>query len=180
GLAGPTPAGVRDVKIGHGTADMTTGPALSAQQVDAAITIGRELATELAGLGVDCLVLGEIGIGNTTAAAALTCMLTGPVPALAVGRGTGLDAAGLERKRAVVRAAVDVHGGRLPARDAIAAVGGFELAALGGAVDAAVSLRLPVVLDGYAVAAAALAAVRLEAVAREGLIASHRSAATGH
>src|SRR5262249_9166851 len=67
GLVGPTPAGVRDVKIGHGTADMTTGPALTAQQVDAAIAIGRELATELAGLGVDCLVLGEIGIGNTTA-----------------------------------------------------------------------------------------------------------------
>jgi len=180
GLIGPTPAGVRDAKVASGTADMTTGPALSYEQVDAAIAIGAELATELAGRGVDCLVLGEIGIGNTTAAAALTCLLTGAAPELAVGRGTGVDAAGLDRKRAAVRAALDLHGDGLAPRDALAAVGGLELAALAGAVQAAVSLRLPVVLDGYAVSAAALVAARIETTAGERLIASHRSAEPGH
>jgi nicotinate-nucleotide--dimethylbenzimidazole phosphoribosyltransferase len=180
GLAGPTPAGVRDVKVAGGTADMTTGPALNAAQVEAAMSAGAELASELAGLDVDCLVLGEIGIGNTTAAAALVCMLTGASPELAVGRGTGLDAAGLERKRSAVRAALELHGGRLAPRDALGAVGGLELAALVGAVQAAVTLRLPVVLDGYAVAAAALVAVQLDSTAAERLIASHRSAEPGH
>lgn len=180
GLAGPTPAGVRDVKVADGTADMTTGPAMNTAQVEAAMSVGAELASELAGLDVDCLVLGEIGIGNTTAAAALACMLTGATPELAVGRGTGLDAAGLERKRAAVRAAVEFHGDRLAPRDALAAVGGLELAALVGAVQAAVTLRLPVVLDGYAVAAAALVGVRLDCTVAERLIASHRSAEPGH
>ncbi len=180
GLAGPTPAGVRDVKVADGTADMTTGPAMNAAQVEAAMSVGAELASELAGLDVDCLVLGEIGIGNTTAAAALACMLTGATPELAVGRGTGLDAAGLERKRAAVRAAVEFHGDRLAPRDALAAVGGLELAALVGAVQAAATLRLPVVLDGYAVAAAALVGVRLDCTVAERLIASHRSAEPGH
>ena len=180
GLAGPTPAGVRDVKVADGTADMTTGPAMNAAQVEAAMSVGAELASEVAGLDVDCLVLGEIGIGNTTAAAALACMLTGATPELAVGRGTGLDAAGLERKRAAVRAAVEFHGDRLAPRDALAAVGGLELAALVGAVQAAATLRLPVVLDGYAVAAAALVGVRLDCTVAERLIASHRSAEPGH
>ena len=180
GLAGPTPAGVRDVKVADGTADMTTGPAMNAAQVEAAMSVGAELASELAGLDVDCLVLGEIGIGNTTAAAALACMLTGATPELAVGRGTGLDAAGLERKRAAMRAAVEFHGDRLAPRDALAAVGGLELAALVGAVQAAATLRLPVVLDGYAVAAAALVGVRLDCTVAERLIASHRSAEPGH
>jgi nicotinate-nucleotide--dimethylbenzimidazole phosphoribosyltransferase len=180
GLVGPTPAGVRDVKIAEGTADMTSGPALTHEQVDAAIAVGAQLAAELAGRGVDCLVLGEIGIGNTTAAAALTCMLTGATPELAVGRGTGVDATGLDRKRAAVSAALAVHSQRLTPRDALASVGGLELAAIVGAVGAAGSLRLPVVLDGYAVAAAALAAVRIDATASEGLIASHRSAEPGH
>ena len=180
GLVGPTPTGVRNVKIVGGTADMTTGPALTNEQVDAAIAVGAELATELASRGVDCLVLGEIGIGNTTAAAALTCMLAGAAPELAVGRGTGVDAAGLERKRAAVRAALDLHGERLAPREALAAVGGLELAALAGSVQAAVALRLPVILDGYAVSAAALTAVRVDATASEYLIASHRSAEPGH
>jgi nicotinate-nucleotide--dimethylbenzimidazole phosphoribosyltransferase len=180
GLVGPTPAGVRDVKIAEGTADMTSGPALTHEQVDAAIAVGAQLAAELAGRGVDCLVLGEIGIGNTTAAAALTCMLTGATPELAVGRGTGVDATGLERKRAAVSTTLERHGERLAPRDALAAAGGLELVALAGAVGAAGPLRLPVVLDGYAVTVAALAAVRMGGAASEWLIASHRSAEPGH
>jgi len=180
GLASLTPAGVRDVKIAAGSADMTVGPALSGEQLDIAIATGASLTGELATRGVDCLVVGEIGIGNTTTAAALACALLGVSHELAVGRGTGLDAAGVQRKRGTVAAALARHGPSLSARDALRAVGGLELAALTGAVTAAVTLALPVLVDGYAVAVAALAAARLEPLACEGLIAAHRSAEPGH
>jgi nicotinate-nucleotide--dimethylbenzimidazole phosphoribosyltransferase len=180
GLAGPAPAGVRDEKVAAGSADMVDGPALSAEQLDAALAAGARLAGALAERGVDCLVLGEIGIGNTATTAALTCALTGAAPVLAVGRGTGMDAAGLERKRAVVAAALERHGAPLPARGALLAVGGLELAALAGAAIEAARRRLPVLLDGYAAGAAALAAVGLDAGVAEALIAGHRSAEPGH
>ncbi|MGA2453860.1 MAG: nicotinate-nucleotide--dimethylbenzimidazole phosphoribosyltransferase [Solirubrobacteraceae bacterium] len=192
GLAGPTPPGVRDAKIAAGSADMTVGPALTDAQLDAALETGVALARELAGRSsigrdVDCLVLGEIGIGNTATTAALACALTGASPELAVGRGTGVDTAGLERKRATVVAALARHRASndgppvpLPAREALRCVGGLELAALAGAVGEAARLRLPVLLDGYAVTAAALAAVRLDLAAGEVLIAGHRSAEPGH
>jgi nicotinate-nucleotide--dimethylbenzimidazole phosphoribosyltransferase len=180
GLAGPTPSGVRDMKVAAGSADMTTGPALSAAELDAALETGAALARELADQEVDCLVLGEIGIGNTATTAALVCALTGASSQLAVGRGTGVDAAGLERKRATVAVALERHGVPLPPREALRTVGGLELAALAGAAGEAVRLRLPVLLDGYAVTATALAAVQFDPAVGEALIASHRSAEPGH
>lgn len=180
GLLGSTPAGVRDAKVAHGSADMTAAPALSADQLDAALRAGADLAAELADRGADCLVLGEIGIGNTTTTAALVSALIGATAAQTVGRGTGLDAAGLERKRAVVEAAIARHGAPLDGREALLAVGGLELAALAGAAAEAARRRLPVVLDGYATAAAALAAVRLDTSVGEVILASHRSAEPGH
>jgi nicotinate-nucleotide--dimethylbenzimidazole phosphoribosyltransferase len=180
GLSAPTPAGVRDVKIAAGSADMTAGPALTQAQGDAALEAGAALAGELARSGVDCLVLGEIGIGNTTTAAALACALTGAPSRDMVGLGAGMDAAGLERKRAIVADALERHRAPLPAREALLAVGGIELVALAGAMREAARLRLPVLLDGYAVAASALAAVQLEATVAEVLIAGHRSAEPGH
>ena len=180
GLAGPTPPGVRDVKVAPGTADLVAGAALTDEQVGAALDAGAALAAELADEGVDCLVLGEIGIGNTTTTAALFCVLEGADPAVAVGRGTGLDAAGLQRKREAVAAAVARHGHRPDGRCALAAAGGLELAALAGAVLEAARRRVPVVLDGYATSVAALAAARIDAGAGEVLIAGHRSAEPGH
>jgi nicotinate-nucleotide--dimethylbenzimidazole phosphoribosyltransferase len=180
GLIGETPPGVRDAKVSQGSADMTAEPALTEEQLKAAMAAGAALAVELASRGVDCLVLGEIGIGNTATAAALTCALIGVLPEHAVGRGTGLDAAGLERKRATVEAALARHGTQLSPLGALCAFGGLELAALAGAAGAAWSLRLPVLLDGYAVAAAAVAAVQLDPLAGEGMIATHRSAEPGH
>src|SRR4051794_14892279 len=176
GLIGPTPPGVRAAKVAEGSADFLEGPALTAEQVGAALAAGARLVDEVGG---DCLVLGEIGIGNTTTTAALVSALTGAAPALTVGRGTGMDAAGLARKRDVVAAALERHGS-LDARAALEALGGLELVALTGAVIEAARRRLPVVLDGYATAAAALAAVRLDPGAGEVLIASHRSAEPGH
>src|SRR6185312_6090885 len=154
--------------------------ALTDAQLDAALAAGARLAGELAERGVDCLVLGEIGIGNTTTTAALVSALTGAAAALTVGRGTGVDAAGLERKRAVVAAAIERHGAPLPARAALLAVGGLELAALAGATIEAARRGLPVLLDGYAVGAAALAAAGLDPGVAEALIAGHRSAEPGH
>ncbi len=185
GLAGPTPPGVRDAKIAYGTADMTAGPALTAGELEEALELGAALARELADRGVECLALGEIGIGNTATTAALVCVLTGASPQLAVGRGTGVDAAGLERKRATVAAALERHGAladvrSVDTREAMRGVGGLELAALAGAAGEATRLRLPVLLDGYAVTAAALAAVQLDPAVGEVLIASHRSAEPGH
>ncbi|MDX6683824.1 MAG: nicotinate-nucleotide--dimethylbenzimidazole phosphoribosyltransferase [Solirubrobacteraceae bacterium] len=180
GLAGATPAGVRNLKVAHGSADMLAGPALTARELDAALAAGAGLCAEIAGHGVDCLVLGEIGIGNTATTAALTCALTGARPRQTVGRGTGLDAAGVARKRAVVAAAIERHGAPLRARAALLAVGGLELAALAGAIVEALERRLPVIVDGYAVGAAALAAVGLCPQAAEVLIAAHRSSEPGH
>jgi nicotinate-nucleotide--dimethylbenzimidazole phosphoribosyltransferase len=180
GLLGPTPEGVRPMKVAEGTADMTQGAALTPAEVALAIEHGASLAHELADRGADCLVLGEIGIGNTTTTAALASALTGQPVEHTVGRGTGLDTAGLERKRGVVRAALERHGARLDAMTALAALGGLEIAALAGAASEGARLRLPVILDGYAVATAALLAVRLDPVVGEVLIASHRANEPGH
>jgi nicotinate-nucleotide--dimethylbenzimidazole phosphoribosyltransferase len=180
GLAAPTPVGVRDLKVRPGTADMLEGPALSDQELDAALAAGAVLAGELAGRGVDCLVLGEIGMGNTATSAALACALIAAPPAATVGRGAGVDAAGLERKRELVATALARHQAPLPAREALLAVGGLELAALAGAAAEGARRGLPVVLDGFAVGVAALAATLRGPAVGEALIASHRSAEPGH
>jgi nicotinate-nucleotide--dimethylbenzimidazole phosphoribosyltransferase len=180
GLCAPTPPGVRNVKVRRGTSDMLSGPALAEEELEAAIAAGARLAAEAADAGVDCLALGEIGMGNTTTAAALACALTGAPPAAMVGRGAGVDAAGLERKRELVGSALARHGSPLDARAALLALGGLELAALLGALTEGARRGLPVVLDGYAVGVAALAGARLQPAAGEALIASHRSAEPGH
>jgi nicotinate-nucleotide--dimethylbenzimidazole phosphoribosyltransferase len=180
GLASPTPAGVRDMKVRPGTADMIDGPALRLDELDAARAAGATLAGELADSGIDCLLLGEIGMGNTATAAALACALTGAPAAAMVGRGAGLDAGGLERKRSLVAAAIALHGSPLEPLAALLAVGGLELAALAGAAAEAARRGLPVVLDGYAVGVSALAAARLDPAVGEALVASHRAAEPGH
>jgi nicotinate-nucleotide--dimethylbenzimidazole phosphoribosyltransferase len=180
GLAGPTPKGVLDRKVAAGSADMTSGAALTQDELRRAVASGRELAAQLAGEGVDCLVLGEIGIGNTATAAALASLLTGAPASVTAGRGTGLDAAGLERKRALVDSTAALHGAATTPEQMLAAAGGLELAALAGAVLEAWERGLPVMLDGYATAVAALAAARTLPAAGAGLFASHLSAEPGH
>ncbi len=189
GLRGPTPPGCVDRRCAPGTADFVAGAAMTAGQRDAALAAGAELARALLDeSGAHCLTLGEIGIGNTATAAALLCALTGARPEEVVGRGTGLDAQGVERKTqtvaaALARAAGDgaerpAPGGQ--AADALRELGGLELAALVGAIHAAHDARTPVVLDGLAVGVAALVAVRLRPTCREWLFAGHRSAEPAH
>jgi nicotinate-nucleotide--dimethylbenzimidazole phosphoribosyltransferase len=180
GLRGPCPEGVSDRRIADGSADITTGPALTAEQLRAAVEAGHALGDGLA-RRCDVLVLGEIGIGNTTVAAALLAALTGLSPEAVCGRGTGLDAQGVERKRQVVAAALARRetdpGDPLGClRD----VGGLELAGLVGAVLAGAAARRAVLLDGFATGVAALVACRLEPAARDYLIAGHRSAEPAH
>lgn len=181
GLHAETPVGVRPARVRDGgTDDLTVAPAMSEAELVAAVTTGARLAGELLDRGARCLLPGEIGIGNTTAAAALACALAGLTPELAVGRGAGADAAGLERKRAAVRTGLQRAGWPQTPLAALQEVGGFELAGLVGAILEAGRRRIPVVLDGFAVGVAALAAVRLCPLVREGLVAGHRSAEPAH
>jgi nicotinate-nucleotide--dimethylbenzimidazole phosphoribosyltransferase len=182
GLRDGTPAGCVAASCARGTADVVTAPAMSAGQRDAAMAAGHRLAQEAASVGdIHCLVLGEIGMGNTTTGAALLCALTGLSPEAAVGRGTGLDAQGLARKRQTVAAALERHAAACtgPA-DMLRCLGGLEIAALVGAMHAAHEARVPVLLDGLTVGVAALVAVRLRPACREWLIAGHRSAEPAH
>jgi nicotinate-nucleotide--dimethylbenzimidazole phosphoribosyltransferase len=181
GLRGPTPPGCLARRCVEGTADFVAGPAMGADQRDAALAAGGELARALlAQSGADCLVLGEIGIGNTATAAALLCALTDAQPHEVVGRGTGLDAQGVARKARTVAAALARTGTPLEVDEALRQLGGLELAALAGAIHAAHDARTPVVLDGLAVGVAALVAVRLRPACREWLFAGHRSAEPAH
>jgi len=172
---------IRDARIAAGTANFTRGPAMTRAQAVAAIAAGAGIAHELARDGIGMIAIGEMGIGNTTAASALAAVFTGASPDEVTGRGTGIDDATLRRKIDVVRRGLDVN--RPDARDAIgtlAAVGGFEIAGLAGVVLGAAAARIAIVVDGFIASVAALAAVRIAPLAAGYLIASHRSVEAGH
>ena len=173
--------GVRAVRIGAGTRNLAREPAMTRAQAVAALEAGIAIADELAGRGVTLLATGEMGIGNTTPAAALTAHFTGARAEEVTGRGTGVDDAGLARKVEVVRRALALHA---PAAadplDALARLGGFEIAGLAGLVLGAAARRVPVIVDGFISGAAALAAVRLAPAAKGYLVAAHRSVERGH
>ncbi len=165
-------------KVGHGTRSLARGPAMTSAETCAAVEAGAALVDEAA---PDCVGTGEMGIGNTTAASALTAALTGAAVEAVTGRGTGVDEAGWARKVGAIRSALEVN--RPDPRDplgVLAALGGFEIAGLVGVILAGAGRRVPVVLDGFIATAAALVAVRLRAEVREYLVAAHRSAEPGH
>jgi nicotinate-nucleotide--dimethylbenzimidazole phosphoribosyltransferase len=185
GVASPLPPDlpIRHRRVRPGTASFLVGPAMCREEALAALAVGVDTVEEALadGEGLDLLALGEMGIGNTTAAAAVTAGLLGLPAEAVVGRGTGVDDAGLARKRAVVAAGLAHH--RPDPADPVgvlAAVGGLEIAALAGAILRAAAARVPVLLDGYVVGAAALAAVALAPAARSCLLAAHRSPEPGH
>ena len=180
GVAGDVPPhpGLVIQKIAAGTASLARGPAMTREQAASAVAAGAALVEAAAPY---CVGTGEMGIGNSTAASALTAAFTGADVAGVTGRGTGLDDAGWRRKVAVIGRALAVN--RPDPRDplgVLAALGGFEIAGLVGVILAGAARRCPVVLDGFIATAAALVAVRLRAEAREYLIAAHRSAEPGH
>jgi nicotinate-nucleotide--dimethylbenzimidazole phosphoribosyltransferase len=170
-----------DRKVALGTANMAQGPAMTIEQAEMALAVGRDLAAQLAAEGVQLLGTGEMGIGNTTPSSALTAVLTGAPVADVVGRGTGVDDDGLARKVEIVERALQVN---RPAADeplaALAKVGGFEIAGLAGLILGAAQARVPVVIDGFITGAAALVAARLAPAAVDYMIASHQSVEIGH
>ncbi|WP_239144353.1 nicotinate-nucleotide--dimethylbenzimidazole phosphoribosyltransferase, partial [Streptomyces sp. SID14515] len=177
----PATPGLLPRKVRPGTADFTTGPALTREEVLAAIEVGIETARDLVAAGNKALLTGEMGIANTTASAALICVYTGIDASEVTGRGTGINDEMHARKVDVVRRALDLH--QPDASDPIgvlAAVGGLEHAAMAGFLLGGASLRTPVILDGVSAGAAALVARAIAPEALAACIAGHRSAEPGH
>ena len=167
--------------VGAGTASIAAGPAMTHDQAIRAIETGAMLAEEALEAGADLLATGEMGIGNTTSASALTAALAGADPAMVTGRGTGVsDEVWIWKVESVRRA---IAANPVNAGDPVgvlAALGGFEIAGLAGVILAGAARRVPVVLDGFITTAAALVAARLAPASRDYMIASHRSAEPGH
>ena len=187
GVAGDLPAvgtaaaSLIRAPIRAGTADMTAGPAMTRDEALGAIRVGLDLATALERDGIELLGIGEMGIGNTTAASAITSVVTGLPAERVTGRGTGIDDATHARKiktvaRAIARNAPD----RGDPIGVLAAVGGFEIGVLVGLIIGAAGGRIPVVLDGFITGAAALIAAALAPAIESRCIAGHRSVEPGH
>lgn len=164
-------------KVRRGTRNIACEAAMSEAECQAAIAAGREVVQAFAALRV--LVVGEVGIGNSTSAAALAAALLGLAPELAVGRGTGVDAEGLLRKRRVVERALALHGSG-DENELLRKLGGYEIAASVGAIEAAAERGALVVLDGLIVGVAALIAVRRNPAVASYLLASHLSVEPAH
>ena len=183
GVAGDLPnmPGLLPRKVRPGTADFTTGPALTREEVVRAVEVGIETARDLVAAGNKALLTGEMGIANTTVSAALISVFTGADPAEVTGRGTGVNDEMHAHKIDVVRRALELH--QPDASDplgVLAAVGGLEHAALAGLILGGASLRTPVILDGVSAGAAALVARAIAPEALAACIAGHRSAEPGH
>jgi nicotinate-nucleotide--dimethylbenzimidazole phosphoribosyltransferase len=182
GVIAPPP-GVAAVTVGlpAPSRNLAVGPALEASEVEAALRAGRALARQAADDGVDLLIAGEMGIANTTPAACLAAALTGRGADAVVGRGTGIDDAGLRRKRAVIERALALHGARAgEPLELLRRVGGGELAVLCGLALGAGEHGLGVVCDGVIATAAIAVAVALAPALRDRLLAGHRSVEPAH
>ena len=173
--------GIVHRKIARGTANLRRQPAMTRAQAEQAVQTGLEVAEEHIREGVDLIATGEMGIGNTTPAAAITAVMTGKPVEAVTGRGTGLDEAGLARKIEVISAAIALHRpDPTDALDVLAKIGGFEIGGLAGVMIGAAARRVPVVVDGFISGAAALIAAGLKPEIKPYLIASHLSQEIGH
>ena len=164
-------------KVAPGTQDASIDPAMSAAQCAQALANGREVVRDLPG---NALLLGEMGIGNTSVASLLLARLCGVDLQDCTGAGTGLDAAGVARKRAVLQQALSANAGAVEPLDALAALGGFEVATLTGAVLQAAAERRVIVVDGFITSAAVLVAARLQPTVLQRCVFAHGSAEPGH
>jgi len=164
-------------KVAPGTQDASQGPAMTAEQCAQALAHGAEAVRGLPG---NALLLGEMGIGNTSVASLLLARLAGVGLDECTGAGTGLDDAGIARKRAVLQQALDANAGAVAPLDALAALGGFEVATLVGAVLQAAAERRVVVVDGFITGAAVLVASRLRPQVLQRCVFAHRSGERGH
>ncbi|MDK8462177.1 nicotinate-nucleotide--dimethylbenzimidazole phosphoribosyltransferase [Marinobacter sp. SS13-12] len=182
GTVGEVPVlpGVLDQQIATGTANLAVTDAMTEAQACAALASGDAAAGRAAHAGCRLFIGGDMGIGNTTSAAALACALLNRSPEALVGPGTGLDTAGISHKSAVVSRALKRHGDNTDPLMVLASLGGFEIAALTGAILGCAARGIPVLVDGFIVSVAALVAVRQQPDLREWLVFAHRSAEPGH
>jgi len=165
-------------KIAQGTVDFTHAPAMTQAQAAQSLEIGAAVVSDEIGKGLDVLVLGEMGIGNTTSASAIIAALTYADAETVTGRGTGIDDETYQRKLDVIRAAIATHA---PTDvDVLVKLGGFEIGAMAGAMLGAASHRIPIILDGLICTAAALVAHQYNPRVKDYLIAGHQSAEQGH
>lgn len=169
--------GLTDRKLAHGTHNFAVQPAMSADTCAAAIAAGMALVAELDG---NVVGFGEMGIGNTTAAAALMHKLTGIPVAQCVGAGTGLSAEGISHKQRVIEAAVALHASATEPLDILATFGGLEIAMMAGAMLMAAKRRMVLLIDGFIVTSALLVAARLQPAILDYCVFAHCSDESGH
>lgn len=178
-------SGVNIDKIRYGTQDLSVQPAMDEEALHYALAAGARALDAAAAGGADALILGEMGIGNTTSATALSCVLANLSPVDLTGAGTGLDGEGAAHKQQVIETALALHRETIASAsqagfEALRCLGGLEIAALTGAMIASAQRGIPVLVDGFIVTAAALAAVRIQPGVRDWLLFSHCSAERGH
>ncbi|MBK0397831.1 nicotinate-nucleotide--dimethylbenzimidazole phosphoribosyltransferase [Limibaculum sp. M0105] len=176
----PVAPGLVRAGIRRGTRNAAAEDALSPAEVEAALEFGAALARDAAARGVRVIALGEMGIGNTSTAALLAHAVEGLPLAPLAGPGAGLDAPGVTRKIAILERAAARRPGRLAPLDALAAFGGFEIAAMAGALIGAASAGVAVLVDGYISTAAAMVALAARPEARASCLFAHRSHEPGH
>ncbi|KXS53504.1 MAG: nicotinate-nucleotide--dimethylbenzimidazole phosphoribosyltransferase [Marinobacter sp. T13-3] len=166
--------------IAPSTENLAQKDALTDDQLQSALNAGDHASQRAADNRAQLFVGGDMGIGNTTSAAALACALLGHRPQDLVGPGTGLDAQGVSHKARVVQTALDRHGDNRDPLAVLASLGGFEIAALAGATLGCAARGVPVLVDGFIVSVAALVATRIQPGVRDWLLFSHQSAEPGH
>ena len=173
--------GVRNVNLGSGTANLVKEPAMTEEQLLRALHSGRQTVEQAKERDAALFIGGEMGIGNSSAAAALACALLHAAPERLAGPGTGLDASGIEHKADVIRRALNRHNDQLgDPLEALRRLGGFEIAALAGSFLACAKMGLCVLVDGFISSVAALTAVHLCQGTGDWLFYAHRSAEPGH
>lgn len=175
--AGGTRAGLQVRKAAWGTADSTLGPAMTTAECAQALEHGRDLVKGLPG---NALLLGEMGIGNTSAASLLLAKLAGLDIAQCTGAGTGLDAPAVQRKTAILREALERHAAVQAPLEVLAALGGLEIATMVGAVLQAAHERRVVVVDGFIATSAVLVARAMQPAVLQRCVFAHRSGERGH
>lgn len=166
--------------VGLSTRDFVEAPAMSDDEVRRAMALGAQRVAHHAALGTNTIGFGEMGIGNTSAAACLMSRYTGLPIEVCVGRGTGLDDEGLAHKRTTLSRALSHHVQRTGALETLATFGGFEIAAMTGAFIAAASLRMVILVDGFVVTSALLAAIAMVPTVRDYCVFAHVSDESGH
>jgi len=173
--------GLTHKKIAPGTKNMSQGPSMTRQQAEEALQTGIDLAQNSADKGTDVIASGDMGIGNTTPAAAIMSVYSGQSPRQVAGKGTGIDRATLEKKIRLIEQAIKInHPDKKDPIDVLAKVGGFEIGGIAGLILGAAAKRTPVIIDGLISGAGAIIAYGLNPLVKDYIFTSHQSVEPGH